>query len=513
MRTKLVLWGTNASDERVLLALELLPDDNQVAMHVIPADLATDDFTKRMMDDWREDRDVPFPEGIQTITRPLSMTEDLIPEEYKVERGDVVQRAQSEWAFVVLSYKMQKTFQSELDAFHEKIQQLTEFSSVVWEELKAFWDKVQAQVRERNLFREHVAGLREQSNELFTQMKKLRQAADTHFRKQSSEVARSFSEKLEAIQEKIQEGKHLINTFEELKKLQREYHDLTLSRDDRNKLWNRMDTAFKLIKEKRFGDKPVSGAGDALTRVERRYKGLISALDKMTKSIERDQKDLDFEERRANASEGQLEMQIRQAKLNMISERLNSKKEKLADMHKTRDELEQRMAGIRARVADEEAKQKVEEAKLAVKERIAREIEETKEELEPMADKLEAAAADIAGTPEGEEGSLASGSLSEAAVPDQPSSIGEAEDLPDPTPVPAVDNEEPAQAAIEDTTQAVGETDQSSPEDPTVADDVPEPEANGVAQATNGTEDVPSAEASEEESPVEVGEPTDSKKE
>lgn len=395
MRTKLVLWGTNANEERVLLALQLFPEKNEVALYVFTAEQATDTFTKQMMEEWRDDKEVAFPEGHQVITRPLTMTETLIPDEYKVERGDIIQRAQSEWAFVVLSYKMQKTYQSELDSFQERIHQMTEFSQPLWEEMKGFWEKVQGQVRDRNLFREHVAGLREQSNDLFNQMKKLRQSADNQFRRQSAEVAKGFSEKLEAIQTMIEEGKHLINTFEELKKLQREYHDLQLTRDDRNKLWARMDAAFKLVKEKRFGNKPGGGAADAFTRVDRRHQGLISAIDKMNKSILRDEKDLHFEEKRADNSESQLEMQIRQAKINMITERVNSKREKMADMIKTRDDLERRMTSIQSKLAEEEEKKKVEEAKLAVKERIAKEIEESSKELENVADKLEAAAHEI----------------------------------------------------------------------------------------------------------------------
>ena len=240
-----------------------------------------------------------------------------------------------------------------------------------------------------------LPGLREQSNDLFNQMKKLRQAADNHFRRQSAEVAKTFNESLEAIQAKIEEGKHLINTFEDLKKLQREYHDLELTRDDRNKLWTRMDAAFKLVKEKRFGNKPGGGAADAFTRVERRFQGLMSAIDKMNRSIQRDEKDLHFEEKRANNSDSQLEMQIRQAKINMITERVNSKKEKLADMVKTQEDLQRRMTSIKSKLNEEEEKKKVEEAKQAVKERIAKEIEESSKELEDVADKLEAAAHEI----------------------------------------------------------------------------------------------------------------------
>lgn len=399
MRTKLVIWGTNATEDRVLLALELLPDNNEVVMHVFSQETATDDFVKQMMDNWRDDKPVNLPEDHLILKRPLTISDSLLPDEYKVERGDVIQRAQSEWAFVVLSFKLQKAFRSELDNFRERVEALQEFSQPMWEELKGFWDKVQNQVRERNLFREHVDQLRELSNELFNQMKKLRQAADTHFRKISADNAKLFSDKLDALHSKIEEGKHLINSFEALKLLQREYHSLELTRDDRNKLWDRMDAAFKMVKEKRFGARPAEGvAQDGLSRIDNRMKGLLDAIEKMTKSIERDERDLQYENKRIDNSDGQLESQLRQAKIAMIQDRVNSKKEKLADMEKTRTDLEARSASIQKKAEEEKEKMRVEQVKQEIKDRIAKEIEETGKGLENKAEELTAAAKEIAKT-------------------------------------------------------------------------------------------------------------------
>jgi hypothetical protein len=398
MRTKLVIWGTNAKEERVLLALELLPDNNEVTLHIFPQETATDDFVKGMMDEWRNDKEFALPEGHEAIRRPLTIAESLLPEDYKVERGDLIQRAQSEWAFVVLSHKLQKAFHSEMDSFRERIDKLEEFSQPIWEELKAFWDKVQGQVRERNLFREHVDQLRDQSNDLFGRLKKLRQSADVQFRKISAENAKAFAQRLEEFHAKIEEGKHLIPTFEALKQLQREYHGLTLSRDDRNRIWDRMDAAFKLLKEKRFGGGESSqGARDGAGRIEGRLKGLFDAIDKMQKSISRDEKDLEYESRRV-ATGGQLESQLRQAKLAMIEDRVRSKREKLEDMEKTRRDLESRLEAARKRAEEDERKREVEKAKEAVKQRIAQEIEASGKELEEKAPDLEAAARELAET-------------------------------------------------------------------------------------------------------------------
>lgn len=497
MRTKLVIWGTDANEQRVLLALELIPENNEVALLVFPQEVATDEFVKAMMEEWREDKPVALPENHQRISRPLTVSDSLLPDEFKVERGDVIQRAQSEWAFVVLSYKLQNAFRAELDAFGDRVTALQEFSQPMWEELKGFWDKVQHQVKERNLFREHVDSLRDQSNELFARMKKLRQQADSQFRKVSQENMRQFGARLDALHEKIEEGKHLINTFEALKALQREYHALELTRDDRNRIWERMDKAFKLLKEKRFGSKPASGAAqDALTRIESRLNGLKDAMGKMLKSIERDDKDLQFESRKAESSGAQLEVQLRQAKIAMIEDRVRSKREKLADMEKTRKELENRIASIQRKIAEEEERLRVEQAKEAIKERIAREIEESGKELEGKADELSAAARELAAskapaTPEApapaaaKEPVTAREDTTASADTEEDTPLAEASEAAPEAEAPTPASAEEPVTAREDATAPAG-----------AEEDTPPAEGNETApQAETTTEEVASAKA------------------
>ncbi|MFN5365551.1 MAG: hypothetical protein ACK5CH_09065, partial [Bacteroidota bacterium] len=278
MKNRIVIWGTNGTDEKVLIALELQTEASKVMLYTFPEALATAEFSGKLMKDWREGRDVEFPEGYTTIERELSVTEGLLPDDLKVDRTDVIQRAQTEWHFVVLSTKLHQVYQHELAEFKEKIQQLSTYDNKVFDGLKAFWDKVQSQSRDRNLFREHADSLRDNINVLFEDLKKLRSKVQEEFMSASSSVADDFNKALDDIDERITAGgQRLGNVFDELKQLQQRYRTARLSNEHRNQIWDRIDGAFKKAKERKFG----AGAADEGNAVERRLAGLVDALKRM----------------------------------------------------------------------------------------------------------------------------------------------------------------------------------------------------------------------------------------
>ena len=396
MKTKLVLWGTNEKEEKVLIALELRPSESKVNVYTFPESLATEEFGKKMFDEWRNGQAVLFPEGYQTMERELSLTEPLLPDTIKVDRGDVIQRAQTEWQFVVLSEKLNQVYKSELAELKEKIEQLTDYDSKTWESLKTFWSKVQTQVRERNLFRDHANSLRENTNELFSKMKEMRAVLNKEFEAVSQTHFETFKTKLTDIEEKVNKGMNLSNLFNELKGVQKEFRDTKFTKEHRAKVWNKLDGLFKVVKEKKFG--PEAAGGNSPTdRLTKRYEGLMSAIGRMENSIGRDRNDLKYEDRKIANSEGQLEAQIRQAKIKMIEERIRSKEEKLADMHRTREELEKKKAAQKIKDEKRAEQDKIKAAKEAAKAKIKEEMKAAESAREAQGEKLEKAADAIKG--------------------------------------------------------------------------------------------------------------------
>ena len=396
MKNKLVLWGTNGQDERVLIALELRPDDNKVDIWTFPDEVATEDFSQQLFNEWRNDKEVPFPDGKTHYERELTVTDALLPEEIKVERGDLINRAQTEWHFVVLSSKLAKVYQTELEELQQKIQPLEDFSKDVWEELKAFWGKVQKQAQERNLAKEHADEIRDRTNKLFADMKELREKANKRFREASRENLDEMYEALAKVEREIQENFRFQPLFEELKSLQRRFRKIKLTREDRGKVWDRLDAAFKKVKEIRFGEEAGKGKSP-VSRVERRLSGLEAAIQKMQRSIERDQRDLQRENDRIARTDGQLEAQIRQAKIMMIEERIRSKEEKLEDMKKTQESLDKKIEAEKKREEKRKEQERIKKAEEEAKKKIAQQIEEKKEKMKEMEEKLEKAADALTG--------------------------------------------------------------------------------------------------------------------
>jgi len=299
----------------------------------------------------------------------------------------VISRAKTEWHFVVLSKKLYDLYKGELEELKDKISDLNEFSSDIWDELKTFWGKVQGHIRERNLFRNHVESLKTKTDDLFNELKKFRKEADAQFREKSQQSFDEFNSILDKVEEKIEKGLGLQPIFNELKNIQKDFKDIRFDRDHRRKLWNRIDKYFKIVKEKRFGSS--SNDRSPVNRIERRLNGLLGAIDKMQASINRDKRDLDNQNTMIEESDGQLEAQLRQARLMMIEERISSKSEKLKDMLETKEMLEKRMENEKRK---EEEKLKYEEAKKAAQAKIKEKVKESSELLKENEEELKKAA-------------------------------------------------------------------------------------------------------------------------
>jgi len=388
MKSKLVIWGQQ-DDRKVLLALSLRALDNKVDVYVFPEEIATEELFLNLSNNWKNGTEIQFPEGHQFFERELTASGNLLPEGITTGSEDLISRAQTEWQFFVLSARLSASYEAELESIKDKIEQLKEFSQPIWNELKTFWDKVQGQIKEKNIFADHISSLRKATNQAFDDLKEKRKELDRIFNEKSGLVKENFSKSLNEIEEKISKGLSLHPIFEELKDLQNKFKTAALNNADRKSIWDKLDSLFKQVKEKRFGGSDKGSSDSAKERLDNRYNGLMAAIAKMEQSIQFDKNDLEFQTKKMDGQVGQLELQIRQAKTKMIEERIQSKQAKLNDMLSTKAELEQRKLKLER---SEAMRTEKEEAKKLVQEKIAAEIKAASESRAENSEDLEKAA-------------------------------------------------------------------------------------------------------------------------
>ena len=91
MKDKLVVWGTNKDEKKVLLGIELKEADNKFTIYEFDAEACTEEFVSKITKDWVEGKEVELPEH-KTIIRELS-SEQILPEGYTCQQPDVLKRA------------------------------------------------------------------------------------------------------------------------------------------------------------------------------------------------------------------------------------------------------------------------------------------------------------------------------------------------------------------------------------------------------------------------------------
>lgn len=495
MRNRIVVWGRNAQEARVLIGVELLSDQNIVKVQTWEEKTVSDEVYKTFMDKWRKNEEAELPEPHKVYARELSVTESLLPDELKAEQTDMINRAQTEWHYAVLSQKMKMAYEAELAEIGDRVERAGKYDSNLWGQLKTFWTKVQQQLRDKTLLREHGNKLRKDVDGLFEQMKALRDQANEEIKEKSASAVSEFAARLEDLEKRTEEGTHLRKVFDDLRKLQSKFHNTTFSRDDRKLIYDRIDKAFKSVKAKRSGGAGGERAASNLSRTEARYEGLLKAMEKMERSIGRDKKDLEFEHRRIERTDGQLEAQIRQAKIKMIEARVASKGEKLDDMTKTKAMLEKRMAKEKKKIAKEEKRQAERAAAEAVKAKIAAEAQAAQSDMsEAEKAKLAAAAAAIqagkksrgkkaktANTPTSPTDRLVANAVALSEVLN-----GETASKTEPTPEAAPTTEATPETTPTTVSAAAAETPKptaETPEAPEAPSAAPEPEASLLEKA------------------------------
>ena len=340
MTNRHVFTGHNEEDTPVLVAMELHLREKQVTFLLFPREGLDEGFAKRLHDDWTAGKPLEFPIE-PTRVEHSAEEESLLPMSIKADEPELIRRVQNEWTLKLLSFKLYESINNEVSSMHGNMEELAGYSQELWDKVKKTWDTVGNHAQDYNLSKKHTSELRDRINSLFTELKKRRESGQDELAEASASLKVRYEQNIKDIQEAAAGGKDRVNQlFDQLKRLQKEIKDASMTHRDRRTLWGKLDGAFTLLKT----EKQQLWHSHLANRIA----GLERAVNGMQSSIDRDRGNINWESRKLEGGGiGQLEHQLRQTRLKVMEDRIGSKEEKLADMHRTLQSLKKKDASQR----------------------------------------------------------------------------------------------------------------------------------------------------------------------
>jgi chromosome segregation ATPase len=355
VKNKFATRALNSNDEPILVTMELNLHSMDVTIKSFGIGITSEAEIDSLIIKWMSGDEITFPEDMIEEKRAFT-DESLLPDSIKVDgKSGAIRQLQNEWSYLLLNTKLFEQFNTELDMIKQKAGEIKGYSHELFDQSKAFWDKILEYKKEREISQEKLNFFKEEINTVFDHLKFLKESMLKEKDELSEKIKAEFDEKLAQIDSKLEEGGvHFKNLMDELKDMQSKLRSEDVKRDIKNILFDNIQSTFEKIKVKR--DNVLGGANNS------RISGLQTVLDRIQKTLDLDKKDLDFNLKKLNVVNNKLELQLREAKIKVLKDRISSKEEKVADINKTLQKLTKKST-ITKEIILEEASEIIENIK------------------------------------------------------------------------------------------------------------------------------------------------------
>ena len=345
MKSRLVTWGKNEEEDSIILAYELFPDKKELSLFVFDFLNSNETFFQKLLNDWRKQETVEFPEGgYTTHTFPLTMSEPVLPEGITVDSQEIIDQARVDWHFVVLSTQLFDEFNADIQDVQTRVEDLTVYSQPLWDELKAIQDKVKAKLDEEVLAWKHVRKLKNNISKLFKVLKALRTEAVQKASADFEVIKTSITKQLDEVEQSV-EG---VSNPEEQKVLSdkilaiRSELKATANFPEkvRTGMLKRADFLTKKVKMAFLTGAEKEGL---VNQMKSRLEGINGALERVEKKINWLNREIEFQKNKiSNPKASIMEVQMSSAKQQMYEAQLATAKAKQVDLAKVKKNLDRK---------------------------------------------------------------------------------------------------------------------------------------------------------------------------
>ena len=330
MLSRFTATGVTADDKQVILAYQLNEEEFKVDLFIVPKKSLKKDLTEQLENNWVNGEAFEFPKDTVEVVPNLN-AESILPDDIRSEESGKIRIKQNEWAYNLLTAKLWESYLHELEELKKKAAELVQYDRQLFDDAKSFWERVLEHRKERDISQERLDKIKDDVNSVFEKLKTFRKTESAEFEAASAKLRDEMLTKLEELKQRVTEKANFKSLLEELKSLQTESRKNRYSKTDDTQLRKVFDSVYQFIVEQRsnfFNDMTAS-----------RVKGLNDVIEKMSSSLARDKKDLEYLQRKADNSRNSLEAQLVKVKTNMLNETIASKEEKLKDIRATLEKL------------------------------------------------------------------------------------------------------------------------------------------------------------------------------
>lgn len=378
-----MMWGEVGTDQKVLFAIQLKEDENKVHIYGFPKEKVTKEIQDKLFSEWKNGGAFDFPEDIYHWQ--VSASEDnLLPEEVRVDRPEIVIAAQAAWGKKIMSARLNEVLVEEANLIEQKLESIQDYDQQLWDKTKELWAKISDYRKKGELSWEHTDVLKSKINAIFDGLKAVKRIDVEKTDEESVHNFKEFLRKIEEQTAKLIYPDEWDKVFDNLKVIQADIKDYALSWRHKRVLFDKLnDTFLDLRKYKKT---------EFINKTKDRIKNLNTTIGGIVSSVQRDKENYQTQfEKLMHYTRGKLSETEAAQRLGYILDRIKEKEDKIKNIKDTIDSLvkqvskeEKAKEDLAVKPNKPERKEKKDEEKTAVVVEKKAEAQENTEEAVAM---------------------------------------------------------------------------------------------------------------------------------
>lgn len=327
MQQRIVMWGEIGTDNKALITIQLAESESKIYINAFPKESVTKELQDQIFVEWKNGGEISFPEtSYQWIID--ANQDNILPDNVKVERPDIVTQTQHKWARKLMSAKVMQLLTDECELILQNIDSIKDYDQKIWDKAKQQWDKIADYQKKGEITWEQTSFLKEKINLVFDGLKAMKRITSEHDVEQSRVLAKTFEMQIEKLQSMLIYPDQWKKMQDDLKKVQDELKEAPIRWNGKRNLYDKINAIYDDLKKYR--------ATENINKSKSRIKQLNQILAGVIESIEREKDNYNMQvEKMQHYTRGRIQLDEIKNRFNYILDRIKEKEKKAEDIKKT----------------------------------------------------------------------------------------------------------------------------------------------------------------------------------